>query len=171
MTATTEARYRVGAVANFFIGRSQEKGVHLTHLKLQKLVYIAHGLHLVVTDRRRLFKDRIEAWRFGPVVPALYHEFKRSGRSRIRRWSADFDLDTNEWTTPLVSDEDDAALLALNCTWSVYGEEDASELVRLTHKEGTPWNQTVKRHSGGEIPDGLIQEHYEEIVDGWGQEA
>ena len=40
-------------------------------MKLQKLVYYSQAWSLVWDDRP-LFKDRIEAWANGPVIPNLY---------------------------------------------------------------------------------------------------
>ena len=162
------APYKVGAVANFIIGRARQTGVQLTHIKLQKLVYISYGIYLAITEKK-LFVERIEAWPFGPVVPSLYHEFKRFGASPIRKWSRDFDYTTGTFETPLVSDSDETAVVALNCTWSVYGEMPAFDLVKSTHNEGTPWHQ-ARAADQSTIEDSVIKHHYEGLLDAWGAE-
>ena len=53
--------YLVGAVANFMIGRSLKQGPPITHLQLQKLVYISYGFYIAQTSDK-LFQERIEAW-------------------------------------------------------------------------------------------------------------
>ena len=53
----------------------------LTNLKMQKMCYIAHMFHLGNCDSP-LIKGKFEAWIYGPVYPALYHQLKRFG-SRI----------------------------------------------------------------------------------------
>lgn len=166
---SSEAPYKVGAIANFMIGRAMRDGVRLTHVQLQKLVYISHGIHLAITGKK-LFGERIEAWHFGPVVPALYHEFKRFGRSPIRKWSVDFDLESGTFETPIVSDSDELALGALNFTWKRYGRTRPFELVKITHKDGTPWEQT-RALGESEIDDSLIERHYEELLDEWARQA
>lgn len=53
----------------------REAGDAITQLKLQKLMYIAQGIHLALYDKP-LLKEEIEAWQHGPVVRELYNEFK-----------------------------------------------------------------------------------------------
>jgi len=43
----------------------------MTAMKLQKLVYYCQAWHLV-WEGRPMFRERIEAWASGPVVPELY---------------------------------------------------------------------------------------------------
>lgn len=43
----------------------REAGDAMTQLKLQKLMYIAQGIHLALYDVP-LFKEEIEAWQHGP---------------------------------------------------------------------------------------------------------
>lgn len=160
-----KAPYEVGAVANFMIGRSLRERRHMTHLKLQKLVYISYGIYCAVNSNR-LFGERIEAWSYGPVVPELYHEFKRFGPSPIRKWSSNFDYKTGKFHIPVVSDNDNAALEALAFTWNYYAWLPSHTLVELTHAEGTPWQITLER---GEriIEDTLIRDHYWELLNAW----
>ena len=46
-----------------------------TPFQLIKLVFILHGRTLAALNQHLIF-DRIEAWRYGPVIPVLYHELK-----------------------------------------------------------------------------------------------
>jgi uncharacterized phage-associated protein len=45
----------------------------LTNLCLQKLLYYAQAWSLVLRESE-LFPEEIEAWRWGPVVPAVYNK-------------------------------------------------------------------------------------------------
>ena len=78
--------YSAFAVANYFLRLGRDSGEEITPLKIQKLVYIAHGYHLAFTASDNspnglpLVDDEFaEAWQYGPVFPSLYHHFKRFG--------------------------------------------------------------------------------------------
>src|SRR5208282_4587731 len=73
-----QPQYPSMAVANWFI----ENLSRVDPLKLQKLVYFAHGWHLALRDQP-LIDELVEAWDYGPVVPSLYHQFKRYGNQSI----------------------------------------------------------------------------------------
>lgn len=47
------------------------EGEPMTAMRLHKLLYYCQGWHLAWYGRP-LFADRIEAWKYGPVVPAVY---------------------------------------------------------------------------------------------------
>ena len=61
------------AIANHFIDLSPNG---LTLMQLLKLSYISHGFTLALLDKP-LADEYAEAWRFGPVFPSIYHEFKK----------------------------------------------------------------------------------------------
>ena len=65
--------YTPSHIANFFIDREIKK---ITNLRLNKYVYFAYGFALAILDRE-IFHEPIQAWKFGPVIPSIYHEFKR----------------------------------------------------------------------------------------------
>jgi len=44
-------------------------------MKLQKLVYYAHGWHLALNNEP-LIDEQVECWQYGPVISSLFHEFK-----------------------------------------------------------------------------------------------
>lgn len=52
----------------------------LTNLKLQKLLYYVQVLSLKRCNTI-LFEEEIEAWSYGPVIPAIYYKYKIFGRN------------------------------------------------------------------------------------------
>ncbi len=153
---THEDTYEVGAIANFMIGRAKKNKRPLTHFKLQSLVYYAYGICLADQDRR-LFKQHIEAWPVGPVVPELYHEFKRFGIVPVRDWSTDFNYETRKVTFPAVDDSDQLAIYALNVTWTFLGDYSEMDLRKRTHRPNGPWDR-AKSEQRRTIPDEWIRE-------------
>lgn len=122
-------------------------------MKLMKLVYIVHGWHLGIVGED-LFQNRIEAWKYGPVIPDLYHATKQFGRGDIP-----FDLigGTDDNMNNQTSDFIDSVV-------KQYGDLSAFQLSALTHKSGSPWEQVYSSHKiGTEIPDSLITSHYKEL--------
>ncbi len=152
---------KVSAVANEFLGKSNEISV----LKLIKLCYIAQGFSLAVLDRPIFNDDRIEAWRYGPVVPSIYHEFKHfkkesiTEKSKFLTLNNDFDFIEE---TPELTDENDKKIVQI--VWNMYGKFSPGELVDLTHKNGTPWDLTYRPNSNNVIPNELIKEYYKILV-------
>ncbi len=65
----------VWRIANYFLWFFQTHGDLLTNLKLQKLLYFAQGWYLALYDEK-LFKEDIQAWIHGPVVPTIYHHYR-----------------------------------------------------------------------------------------------
>lgn len=61
--------YSAKAVANYFLAQYGKHG--LNPLKLQKLVYIAHGWNLAVRNQPLVDNELPEAWEYGPVFASL----------------------------------------------------------------------------------------------------
>ncbi len=72
--------YSAALIADYFLSSKTP----LTSMQVLKLVYIAHGYAMAYLDRP-LIDGRIEAWRYGPVIPALYHALKGHGGDPINR--------------------------------------------------------------------------------------
>ena len=69
-------------IANPFIRKSLKEKKPITQIKLQKLIYFAHGFYLAIREKP-LVKEKIEAWQFGPVITSVYHKFKDWGSNPI----------------------------------------------------------------------------------------
>jgi uncharacterized phage-associated protein len=99
----------------------------LTNLRLQKLLYYAQAWSLVLRESE-LFPEEIEAWRWGPVVPAVYNKLP-DGQAASQIPAAMFadapDLPPEE-----------AELVG--SVWEAYNQYSALQLSRMTHEE-MPW--------------------------------
>jgi uncharacterized phage-associated protein len=104
----------------------------MTHLKLQKLLYYCQGFALVLLGRP-LFENVIEAWKHGPVVPDVYHEFKEWGNGII--------TDLGPGNPFALSDEERELI---DEVYEVYGEYSALRLRNQTHNE-PPWQDAIDR--------------------------
>jgi len=157
------------AVVNDLISWADRRDLTVTPLQAHKLVYLAYGEILAETGQQ-LFEEPIEAWKFGPVVPDLYHALKRYGSGPIteplpKRGTHIRMIDR---LRPARTQDDDVAA-KLHDVWNRYAHLPGEELVRLTHLPGTPWHLVWNRMGGRErlgakIPDSLIYAFFREGV-------
>lgn len=63
------------AVANRFIMLARQDGRSFNTQQLMKLCIIAQGMHLTIYHKK-MFDEKIEAWKLGTVVPKLYKVLK-----------------------------------------------------------------------------------------------
>ncbi len=144
-------------IANYFLELGRRDGVPIDPLKLQKLVYVAHGWSLVLL-KRPLIREAIEAWRYGPVIPVLYQEFRRFGASPITDFARGEPLES-----PYGLDEQIKSLL--DAVWERYKALTATQLSMLTHEPGYAWD-LVQRQSdffpwgGRKIPNEFIADEF-----------
>lgn len=159
------ATYNPKAIANYFLEKAEADGKKVTPLKIIKLVYLAHGWKLAFTDEP-LIDEPIEAWKFGPVIPSLYREFKGFGNEQITRKATEFDLEDFELIEPVLKKKDEVKPL-LDRVWTVYGGLNGIQLSNLTHQSGSPWDVVWNKRGGKDrrgvvIPDPVIKAHFTE---------
>ena len=73
------------SVANYLLSYAKKRNSSVDNLKLQKLLYYAQAWHLVFRGKP-LFRERIEAWVHGPVVPLIYREYRKYGYLQITNY-------------------------------------------------------------------------------------
>jgi uncharacterized phage-associated protein len=160
-------------IANEFLRIAQAHGEALTSMKLQKLVFYAHGWSLALADKP-LILNRIEAWDYGPVIPDLYHEFKKYGNGPIVSPAQEWVLRDRKimLAAPTLSDapesaERESAEKIIQRTWQLYGRFTATRLSNATHAPGTPW-ETVYRPGERHIliPNPIIKTYFEGLARG-----
>ena len=159
--------YSAKAVANYFLSKHRKQGI--TPLKIQKLVYIAHGWYMALHghDNPLVDDENAEAWQYGPVFPSLYHEFKHRGRMPIMDLATEIDVDLSE-KKPAILKSDKTARDLLDRIWEVYGGYTGIALSELCHAEDSPWDKTRKksgRKNNSDISDKIIANHYKQLLE------
>lgn len=156
--------YDVLDVSRYVINYSNEKGYGVSNLKLQKLLYFIQAYFLVEMGVQ-CFKQPIQAWNFGPVVPEAYHEFKIFGCADIPT--------INKYTSV---DLDGGKLKITSKTFSIYSinaehrsaidriidhfkDHAASDLVYITHNQ-KPWKDAFKKGQNTEISIESIRSYF-----------
>lgn len=143
--------------ANFFLDNAKRDDIELTQLKLMKLIYIAYGWYLAITHNK-LFEEPIKAWKHGPVIESIYHEFKHFKRDPIDAHSIVFDLDTSKTIVPRIQDL--KVIDVLKTVWMGYKDFTAESMVNREHKAGTAWSKVFKENKNETILDEDIKEDF-----------
>jgi uncharacterized phage-associated protein len=131
------------AVANEFIRRAGNVGVD--HMKLQKLVYYAHGLSL--SRGETLVNEQPQVWKLGPVFNSLYFELKYHGGDLITVP----ERESTYGRAPAIDRSDSESSEYVDRVWGKFAKYTAMQLSNRTHKPGTPWFITAQRH-GWRVP-------------------
>jgi len=142
------------AIANKFIKLALENGIFVSNMKLQKLVYIAHGFYLGYKDLP-LSNETPQAWQYGPVFPSLYCKLRDYGASKVDR------------LIPGVNDlpEDSEEVQLIQVVWESYGKLSAASLVSRTHAKGTPWSDVWSPDTTKVvIPNSSIKDHFKKLI-------
>ncbi|WP_448191972.1 Panacea domain-containing protein [Azospirillum sp. sgz301742] len=158
------------AIANYFLDRARSEGRFLTTMNVLKLVYIAHGWTLALTDLP-LIQERVEAWRHGPVIRELWDEFKVYGSGPIRAFAdggqgfsklflqRDWENESSATKESLTPSESNI----LDAVWNSYKNFNAFQLSAMTHVPGTPWSNVYIEGLNSAIENDDIKNHYREL--------
>ena len=147
--------YTAITIADAILRLAKKRGLSLTPMQVNKISYIAHGWAFPILGKG-LFNDRIEAWKYGPVIPTIYHATKAYGRRPVPH-------DRIEVETPIGIDQ--KTLDFLDDVVAKYGHLSGERLSTLTHEPGTPWDQTYQpRVMNLQIPDYMISQYYKEAL-------
>lgn len=126
-------------VANNFLERSFEEKVNISPMKLQKLVYILYKEYLKETGYK-LFSEKFEAWKYGPVLPNLYNEFKNFKANPITSYA----LNSDSSVTKIQMEEGTEFYKIFNYVWENYKNFSGLELSDYTHSANGAWKKSIK---------------------------
>jgi uncharacterized phage-associated protein len=164
--------YSAKAIANYFLDLAEEQGQSLSPMKLQKLVYFAHGWYMALTGKP-LLDEQVQAWSYGPVIHSLYSAFADYGSNPITGRATTVDhveglkfkvraprIDENQ------QEDNQLTKRLLRRVWDLYGGYSAVQLTNLTHAAGTPWDRVNKQYNGNlpkftTIPEDWIREYFQ----------
>ena len=159
--------YKVLDICRYVINYSNTSDYGISNLKLQKVLYFIQAYFLTNTSSHTpCFYQKIEAWDFGPVVPAAYHEYKQYGSGDIPYISSYIKLDENDiWNSERV-DYDDTIIkecdkLMIEAVVDKFADYSATDLVTLTHRQA-PWKDAYVPHMNREITIEAIRKYFDE---------
>jgi uncharacterized phage-associated protein len=124
----------------------------IDHMKLEKLLYFAQAWHLAWYDEP-LFREPVEAWKWGPMVEEVWQRYKVFGRDPI--------------PAPVIGDPDvvrgrAADLVAVIA--DTYGRMASPQLSDLTHEDPlwqAAWqNRTAEDRGRQQIRAAALRDYY-----------
>ena len=143
----------VCALFGYFSERNEYDNKNITHLKLQKLLYFAQGLCLGKYGEK-LYDEKIEAWRHGPVCPTVYQKFKHKSYYDIKL--SEF---SGNFNNIKVGSE---AYIVVEKVWEFLGGLSGPQLESITYQE-TPWQEAIMKGFNIEIPEEDICNFFQKV--------
>lgn len=155
--------YKSKAVANYIL----EKLAGITPLKLQKLLYFAHGWHLAILDGP-LVEDMFRAWDYGPVLEPIYFEFREFGNKPIKKRATTWVETDGKFEAVPHSHMTTHSKTVIDRVLGLYGKCNDIELSMMAHLKGSPWDITRKAlESGirsGDISNSIIKDYFKSFA-------
>ena len=138
-------------VAKYILQRKKD----ISTMKLQKLVYYCQAWSLAWNDRP-MFKEKIEAWINGPVVPELFNSHR--GRYKV---------DAGFFKNGNIDNLEEEDKEVIEKVIEFYGNRSPQWLSDLTHMED-PWiearqNLPPNQRGSSEITLESMQEYYSSL--------
>lgn len=135
--------------------------VKCTHLKLQKLVYFCYADYLVKYNKK-IFEDSIFAFQYGPVVDTVYQQYRNTEKQILEEddlISSKVDMMPSR-SRILFAEGGVSKIYSINDTLEKYKDCTASQLVKLTHQENSPWSLTDRTPPYNVIEDDVIKANH-----------
>ena len=150
----------VVSFVNSVLFEASRRTIKVTHIKLQKLLYLCYGHYAAKSDGEKISDVSFQAWLYGPVIEEVYYEFKRFGDGFITE-ACTFSGDQHPY---VFGDDFEMGSQVIDDVFNKYGHMTAFDLVDITHKKDGAWS---KAHEKGEK---FVITH-ESIVDEFKQAA
>lgn len=127
------------SVANYVIAYGMKIGHPVSNLQLQKILYYIQ-VYFLKKKGVPFFKDEIEAWQFGPVIPTVYYQYAAFGPAPITMFKTPkIDLEQEE-KIELEQIVREKTVLSL---WDTLAD---------IHKKGKAWDMYYKVNERNVIP-------------------
>lgn len=147
-------------IAYVFVKRGIEEDCPITQMKVQKMVFLAHGYHIAKFGTP-LVEDIFQAWQFGPVIPSIYRTYRAYGSKPI----SDLSKIINKPTDFELICLDENAKESIEFTWLIGKRLSAEVLSTWTHTEGSPWSQVYNaKQLSIPIPNDSIKAYFDKII-------
>lgn len=138
-------------VADWLLAAADDEGIRLSNMQLQKLVYLAESAYGAIHGRD-LVSERFQAWEHGPVVGALYYNFKSYGSGAIA-------------TPTPAADPPEEVSEVLATVLDYFGRMSAAALRTLTHDVGPYQHHFRDGASGITLPKADIHAAWPQFLE------
>lgn len=138
--------YNAVDIAKYVINKCIDLRRPISNLQLQKILYYIQGAYIKKTNGEILFKNKIGAWQYGPVVPDVYDEFYGYSSSNINiKYSTDeLCEDIKNIIDPVIEEK---------------SKISAWILVEQTHKE-LPWMKSYEEGRKNDITLDIMKRYF-----------
>lgn len=136
--------YEAMEIAQYIITYAKKNKNLITNLQLQKILYFAWRDYYKET-KCYLFKDRIEAWPYGHVVPSVYFKYSIFSAMTLN-FNYENDIDIEESVTNIIDK-----------TIEDYYRKRIMDLVRESHESGKSWDIVYKKNKKNISFDCIIE--------------
>lgn len=103
-------------------------------MKLQKLMYYICCDYVAKTDKMPI-NEYFEVWKFGPVLPSVYEEFRQFGSNPITEYAKNASGESyivSESNNPILSN-------VIDVIWAKHKNKTGIELSKMIHRKGSGW--------------------------------
>lgn len=142
--------YSALLIAKHIISYEAEHNRPVSNLRLQKLLYFVQALFFLSIGEP-CFADRIEAWDFGPVVPRIYHTYKRYGSMIIQ--------DMGDCPADEISADDCEKIDEM---LDACADKSTRTLVEITHRQ-KPWQDARGNPFSNEITQAAFRKAFPRV--------
>jgi uncharacterized phage-associated protein len=153
--------YRSLIAANTVLETGLRRCLQIDHMKLQKLLFFAHGFHLAVLDAP-LVAEKFETWPYGPVNPVVYRSFRQFGARIINAYALDYLSGDTEPKAYVINHADVSAYEIIESVLDRFGHLSAITLSNMTHQKGSPWD-TARNKKAQQIDDEDIKAYFSNL--------
>jgi len=141
------------AVANYFLDLGANDEIPVNHQKLLKLVYIAHGWHLAITNEPLIFQT-VVAWPYGTMIRDIFWEFEWYGDDPIdgrATWGPDGKRYLEP--RPYVAQFSSRTKAIVDRVWETHKSIEGQKLSAMTQGPGSPWDDVAGHLESEQIED------------------
>ena len=140
----------------------------ITPVHVLMLTYLAHAYTLAIIGRP-LFRDNVEAWKYGPIIPVVHGTISNIRENTIHSLyycgtglNNDYDIKIRE--IELSDALDDKEKEIIDSVVKSYGSWTGGEILTLVREEGTPWSKHYVEGHHNILPDKITHEYYSKRV-------
>lgn len=156
--------YKAIETACAIVNYANDKNRPISNLKLQKVLYFVQGYYLQMMGHE-FFRDEIEAWPYGPVVPNVYEQFQQFGANFIPYTNEYSEFDYYAWDETIhyfdINELHDEDIDFLKAVVDKLDKYSASDLVTITHNQW-PWKRAIAHGNCTVISKESIKQCFDE---------